>query len=77
MPSRSSLLPLCILLYAARDAHAYLDPGTGSYFLQLSIAGLVAAIFSLKAFWGRTKSYYQSLRDKRPAKKRPGDESPP
>jgi drug/metabolite transporter (DMT)-like permease len=35
----------------AKDTYAYLDPGTGSYFLRLFIAGLLGALFLIKAFW--------------------------
>jgi len=41
------------LAIAARPAHAYIDPGTGSYLLQLLVGGLFAAAFVLKAFWGK------------------------
>ena len=44
-------LAACVLLMTSRPAHAYLDPGTGSYALQISIAGLLGALFSLKMFW--------------------------
>jgi hypothetical protein len=37
---------------------AYLDPGTGSYLLQLLLAGLLGAIFIVRAFWGRIKSFF-------------------
>ena len=33
--------------------YAYLDPGSGSYFFQLCIAGILAGIFTLKSFWLR------------------------
>ena len=33
--------------------HAYLDPGSGSFLLQLLIAGLVGAAFLVKGFWGK------------------------
>ncbi len=37
-------------------AQAYLDPGTGSFMLQLLFAGVLAGIFYLKIFWTRVKS---------------------
>jgi hypothetical protein len=40
-----------LLLAASQPAHAYLDPGTGSYALQMSVAGVLGALFSLKMFW--------------------------
>ncbi len=42
-----------LLLADSRPAHAYLDPGTGSYALQVTIAGVFGAFFSLKLFWSR------------------------
>lgn len=42
-------------------AHAYLDPGTGSYFFQILIAGLIGGLFAVKLFWGRIKAFFQGL----------------
>lgn len=36
---------------------AYLDPGSGSYLLQLLIGGILGALFLLRAYWGRIKSF--------------------
>lgn len=33
------------------DRHLYLDPGSGSFILQLAIATLLGGIFVLKAYW--------------------------
>ncbi len=38
------------LVFPAR-AHAYIDPGTGSYVLQIAIAGLLAASYAVKVYW--------------------------
>ncbi len=38
-------------------AHAYIDPGTGSYILQIVIAGLVGAAFTLRLFWKRIQLF--------------------
>ncbi len=35
---------------------AYIDPGTGSYIVQVLIAGLLGALISLKIFWARIKA---------------------
>ncbi|HEU4365757.1 MAG TPA: hypothetical protein VFT13_09880 [Candidatus Krumholzibacteria bacterium] len=43
------------------DAHAYLDPGTGSYILQMVIAGLLGAAFALKLFWYRIKRFFAGV----------------
>jgi hypothetical protein len=31
---------------------AYIDPGTGSYVLQMALAGLLGAGYTLRRFWG-------------------------
>ena len=41
-----------LVLADSRPAHAYLDPGTGSYALQVAIASVFGALFSVKLFWG-------------------------
>ncbi|MCF7810505.1 hypothetical protein K9N50_05910 [bacterium] len=47
-----------VILCCTRNAYAYLDPGTGSYLLQILIAGLVGAAFSIKVFWLRIKDFF-------------------
>jgi hypothetical protein len=37
---------------------AYLDPGTGSYLLQLALAGVLGASYAVKHFWGRIKALF-------------------
>jgi hypothetical protein len=43
------------------DAYAYLDPGTGSYVLQIVIAGIVSALFTIKMFWRRLVDFFSNL----------------
>ncbi len=38
-------------------AAAYLDPGTGSLVLQMALAGLLGALFTLKLYWRRLKAW--------------------
>jgi len=45
----------------SNDAHAYLDPGTGSYALQIIIAGIVSVLFSLKMYWRRIVDFFNNL----------------
>ncbi len=33
--------------------HAYLDPGSGSFIIQMLIAGIVGAGILLRGFWGK------------------------
>ncbi len=37
---------------------AYLDPGSGSFLIQLLIAGLVGAGFLIKAYWKKIKGLF-------------------
>jgi hypothetical protein len=38
--------------------HAYLDPGSGSFLIQLIIAGLVGAGFLIKTYWKKIKGLF-------------------
>jgi hypothetical protein len=62
---RRWIMPLVVLvvLYVVfpPKAHAYLDPGTGSYILQLLIAALVAGLFAVKMYWRRIKAFVTGL----------------
>jgi len=57
----SLLLPLSILLLLPDTAKAYIDPGTGSYVVQLMLAGLLGALFALKVFWRRVLGFFRGL----------------
>lgn len=48
-------------LAAPSSASAYLDPGTGSMALQLIVAGILGALFTLKMYWRRTKSFIAGI----------------
>lgn len=39
-----------------RDAQAYIDPGTGSYVIQVLLATLFGALFAVKIFWSKIKN---------------------
>jgi hypothetical protein len=36
----------------------YIDPGSGSYVVQLIIAGILGAAFYVKMFWHKIKSFF-------------------
>jgi len=50
-----------VCLVFIEEAYAYLDPGTGSYILQLIIAGLLGGLFALKMFWSKVKNFFVNL----------------
>jgi flagellar biosynthesis protein FliQ len=41
----------------AVNAAAYIDPGTGSYVLQIAIAAAVGLAFSIKVFWKKIAAF--------------------
>lgn len=43
------------------NAHAYLDPGTGNYVLQVLIAAGLSALFSMKIFFKGIKKKVRSI----------------
>jgi hypothetical protein len=53
---------MCIILFgmmvmSAQNAHAYIDPGTGSYLLQILIASVVSGLFVIKMWWAKIKIF--------------------
>jgi hypothetical protein len=63
--TRTALLVNCVLvlLYGffgfVSVAHAYLDPGTGSFMLQMLLAGILGALLYIKLAWHNVKSFFQ------------------
>jgi len=60
---RSSCI-LLILLIQRADAQ-YIDPGTGSYLLQLLLAGFLSMLFYLKRIRDPLKAFFKSLFSKK------------
>jgi hypothetical protein len=52
-------------------AWAYIDPGTGSYLIQVMMAVFLGSLFVLKSFWKRSVRKIARIFSKRP------DERPP
>ena len=48
-----------ILLSRAAAPPAYLDPGSGSYLIQLVIAGALGALLAIRMSWGRIKGMFR------------------
>jgi uncharacterized membrane protein len=52
-------------LVVSTPSYAYLDPGTGSYMLQLLIGVLIGAAFAIKFYWKKIWSFLTNRRSKR------------
>ena len=66
MPAKRTLLKwvaagILIGHVLSRDAYAYLDPGTGSYVLQVLVASFVAGAFAVKTFWAAIRDFVVRL----------------
>jgi len=69
-PKRIFLGALCccgvlLFLFVERADAQYLDPGTGSYLLQLLIAGFFAMLFYLKRIKDPLKAFFKNLFSKK------------
>jgi hypothetical protein len=64
-PKRSlRLITTGLLLGGAvltRTVSGYIDPGTGSYVLQITIAFLIGLAFSIKVFWRRIAAFFRKI----------------
>ena len=61
MRSRFVWFTLFLLYFgvvAAPSAHAYIDPGSGSFIFQVLIGGLLAGAVAVKHFWKRITSFF-------------------
>ena len=52
---------LILAVAVAQPAHAYLDPGTGSYVLQVAMAGILGAAFAVKTYWLNLKAFVAGM----------------
>jgi hypothetical protein len=50
----------------ALHGNFYLDPGSGSFILQLLIAGLVGGAFLLKTYWQKIIAFFRNRTSKQP-----------
>jgi hypothetical protein len=62
---RVSLLVFTGCLVFSTPSYAYLDPGTGSYILQLIIGVLIGAAFAIRFYWKKIWSFLGNRRSKR------------
>jgi hypothetical protein len=52
------LIGFAITVAYPTDAHAYLDPGTGSMIIQGVIAATAGSIYLLKVYWRKVKGLF-------------------
>ncbi len=59
------ILLIVLAIFWPIDAHAYLDPGTGSMVIQSIIASIAGGLYLGKIYWKRISSFIKSLRKKK------------
>jgi len=59
-----SFLPFLLVLFFTSNAHAYLDPGTGSMILQAILGGIAGAAVLLKLYWGKIRAIFSKSNNK-------------
>ena len=47
--------------FLATSAAGYIDPGTGSYILQIAIAFFIGLAFSVKVFWKKISAFLRKI----------------
>jgi hypothetical protein len=45
--------------------HAYLDPGSGSYIIQILLATLLGGLFLVKVYWQKIVAFVQGIFSKK------------
>lgn len=61
-------LAVLLVSFLEKDIYAYIDPGTGSYVFQVTIAFLITAVFTVKSFWSRIKLFIVNMFSKQEIK---------
>ncbi|MFC1669840.1 hypothetical protein ACFL20_05555 [Spirochaetota bacterium] len=52
---------ILLTIFVPVSAFAYLDPATGSYIIQIVIAGILTSLFVIKHYWKKITSKLMSL----------------
>ncbi len=50
-----------LLTLVPASAQAYIDPGTGSFLLQMLLAALLGLLMTLRLYWRKLKSFVSSI----------------
>lgn len=54
-------LAVVVLVAVSRPAFAYLDPGTGSYILQMVLAVVLGGLVAVGVFWRKVWAFVRRL----------------
>ena len=54
-----AILFTSIFLAAPVNLFAYLDPGSGSYFIQIAIGAILGGFYAVNVYWTKIKSVFK------------------
>jgi hypothetical protein len=72
----STLLTTAVLAGSLAKPPAYLDPGSGSFILQLLVAGILGGAVAIRMYWDKIKARFSRKPKETPAAKpedKPGE----
>lgn len=56
--NKKYIMLIFIFFFVNDWIYGYLDPGSGSYLIQILIAAFVGVSFGIKVFWKKIKSFF-------------------
>lgn len=56
--SNIKYIVIVMIFLLSRNAYAYLDMGTGSYIIQLILAGVFTSLYFIKLYWFKLVSFF-------------------
>jgi hypothetical protein len=56
--SNIKYIVIVMIFLLSRSAYAYLDMGTGSYIIQLILAGVFTSLYFIKLYWFKLVSFF-------------------
>ena len=73
---KALLLLMALVVSAIRAAPRYIDPGSGSFAIQILIAAAVGALMTVRLWWTRLLSIFYGLRPGSRSRERSDKRSP-
>lgn len=68
------VLIIVILFIIPSHSYGYLDPGVGSYFLQIALAFLFGSLYLVKIFWKNIVTFFRNLFSKKSEQEQSADD---
>jgi len=62
---RKLIFPAMIFMLLTTRSYGYIDPGTGSYLVQVIIAAAAGAALGIKLYWKKIKALFTRLYSKK------------